>query len=95
MHAHCSFTTCHPSRPSLPDHPIQRPAARLLVLRRLVSILVLRLLARLLVLLRLATIMSICMYLSRVRRGRGCRVLHSGFPLGDYDTISRIRTRNE
>ena len=80
MHMHCNFTTCHPSCPSLPHHPF-------LVLGLLV--------VSHLVLLRLVTILGICMYISRVRRGRDRIVLHSGSRLGDYDAISITCTRNE
>jgi len=84
MHAHCNFTgftACHPSHPSLPDHPcllIELVGRSLLVCLRLPTI--------------LPTILGICLYLFRVRRGRA---LLSGFRLRDYDAISITRSRNE
>ena len=83
-------TTCHPSYPSLPHHPflvLGLLVVTRLGLLRLVTILVTALVIFLGICLRLR--------LSRIRRGRVRRVLHSGSRLGDYDAISITRTRNE
>jgi hypothetical protein len=86
MHAHCNFSTCHPSYPqaSPPDHPflvlgLLALSPGFLVLLRLVTILV--------------TILGISLCFSRVRRGRALR--SRGFRLGDYDAISVTRSRSE
>ena len=55
MHAHCNFTTCHPSRPSLPHHHFLAIG--------LVG-------CSIQVCLRLVTILGICLCFSAVRRGR-------------------------
>ena len=86
MRAHCNFTgftTCHPSHPSLPNHPFL--VLGLVGPSRLVC-------------LRLVSILGTCLCLFRVRRGRAllsASASASGIRLGDYDAISITRSRNE
>jgi hypothetical protein len=83
--------TCHPSQPSLPDHPFvviglvgaARPATSILSLLLILGLL----------LARLAILGSISLCLPRVRVGS--RALRSGSSLGDYNAVSITRSRNE
>jgi hypothetical protein len=86
MHAHCnftSFTSYHPSQPSLPDHPFLVLASGLAG-------------PSLLVLVCLATVLAICRWLSPVcTRGRVLRSASGFRRLGDHHAISITRSRDE
>jgi hypothetical protein len=84
MRGHYNLTTCHPSQPSLPDHPFLVLGLVVLDCLRLVSVLGTC----------LVSILGICLWLPRVRRGRAL-LSASGIRLGDYDAISITRSRNE
>jgi hypothetical protein len=89
--------TCHPSHPSLPDHPFL-VALCLRVVRRLATtmlattVLVTTILVTTILVTILVTILGICLFRCPGRRGRA---LLSGCRLGDYGAISITLIRNE